>query len=90
MKPVTIRSKPKTILEAFKASPYWKQLTRPQQKQAAANPAEWLKGHPYLFFWHPTFFRDLSGRSLLHLPINLWVIVKTRQSISRKRKAKHR
>lgn len=88
MKPVTIKSNPKTILQAFKASPYWTQLTKKQQKQATANPVAWLESHPYLFFWYPTFFRDISGRSLLHVPINLWVILKSRQSVPRKRKVK--
>ena len=88
MKPVTIKSKPKEILHAFKASPYWMQLTKRLQKLAAANPVAWLESHPYLFFWHPTFFRDISGRSLLHVPINLWVILKPRQPIPRKTKAK--
>jgi hypothetical protein len=87
MKPVTIKSKPKAILQAFKASPYWKQLTKKQQTQAAADPRQWLKGHPYLFFWHPEFFRDISGMMLIKIPIILLVTVKP---ISRKRKAKRR
>jgi hypothetical protein len=87
MKPVTIKSKPKAILQAFKASPYWKQLTKKQQKQAVADPVQWLKGHPYLFFWDPSFFRDISGIVLIKIPIILLVTVKP---TSQKRKAKRR
>jgi hypothetical protein len=61
MKPVTVKSGATEILEAFKQSPYWGQLTSAQQKQAAENPAAWLEGHPYLFSWYPSFFKDVSG-----------------------------
>jgi len=61
MKPVTVRSKSIEILEAFKASPYWMQLTRNLRKQAQQDPRAWLEGHPYLFSWYPAFFRDASG-----------------------------
>jgi hypothetical protein len=61
MKPVTIKSTSKEILQAFKTSPYWIQLTKGLQKQAAADPVQWLEGHPYLFSWYPAFFRDASN-----------------------------
>jgi hypothetical protein len=61
MNPVTVNSSPKEILNAFKQSPYWMQLTKPLQDQAAENPVAWLEGHPYLYSWYPTFFKDAGG-----------------------------
>lgn len=58
MKPVTIKSEPKQILQAFKASSYWMQLTKALQTQAAKDPIVWLESHPYLFSWYPSFFQD--------------------------------
>jgi hypothetical protein len=86
MKPVTIKSKPKAILDAFKASPYWMQLTRDLQQMAKKDPAAWLRGHPYLFSWYPAFFRDASGSVK---PTKSRVIGAMRQPL-RKRKSKRR
>jgi len=84
MKPVTIKSNPKEILHAFKASPYWRHVTKAQQKQAATNPVAWLESHPDLFTWYPSFFRDIEG-------INIVVFVRLKiKAPARKRKAKRR
>ena len=87
MKPVTIKSESKEILQAFKASPYWIQLTRDLQQIAAKDPVGWLQGHPYLFSWYPSFFRDISGTVK---PTANRVHGAMRQAAPRKRKAKRR
>lgn len=63
--PVTVRSSPSAILNAFNASGYMESLRNavtggsyPQSylTDAQNNPASWLASHPYLYDAYPAYF----------------------------------
>jgi hypothetical protein len=61
IQPVTVESPAHKISEAFVAIGYYQLLTADQRASADRDPAQWLKDHPYLFAWYPSFFVDVTG-----------------------------
>ncbi len=54
--PVDSSSPSACILQAFKDSGYFGQLTSSQQASASNDPSTWLLNHPYLVSVYPEYF----------------------------------